>query len=147
MLAADPDDMKTAGLAMQLAQAFEQLPGGEPVAMAAFKAFGPQFAKSSNPRIKQMGESFAGTLRRLSLPGNPMDIKGTLLNGQPFDQKTLAGKVVLVDFWATWCGPCVAEIPNVLEEYEKYHDKGFEVVGISLDQDRQALEKVRAMRR
>jgi thiol-disulfide isomerase/thioredoxin len=141
MLAADPDDMKTAGLAMQLAQAFEQLPGGEPVAMAAFKAFGPQFAKSSNPRIKQMGESFAGTLRRLSLPGNPMDIKGTLLNGQPFDQKTLAGKVVLVDFWATWCGPCVAEIPNVLEEYEKYHDKGFEVVGISLDQDRQALEK------
>ena len=141
MLAADPDDMKTAGLAMQLAQAFEELPGGEPVAMAAFKAFGPQFAKSSNPRIKQMGESFAGTLRRLSLPGNPMDIKGTLLNGQPFDQKTLAGKVVLVDFWATWCGPCVAEIPNVLEEYEKYHDKGFEVVGISLDQDRQALEK------
>lgn len=141
MLAADPDDMKTAGLAMQLAQAFEQLPGGEPVAMAAFKAFGPQFAKSSNPRIKQMGESFAGTLRRLSLPGNPMEIKGTLLNKQPFDQKTLAGKVVLVDFWATWCGPCVAEIPNVLEQYEKYHDKGFEVVGISLDQDRQALEK------
>lgn len=141
MLAADPDDMKTAGLAMQLAQAFEQLPGGEPVAMVAFKAFGPQFAKSSNPRIKQMGESFAGTLRRLSLPGNPMEIKGTLLNKQPFDQKTLAGKVVLVDFWATWCGPCVAEIPNVLEQYEKYHDKGFEVVGISLDQDRQALEK------
>jgi len=63
------------------------------------------------------------------------------LNGQPFDQKTLAGKVVLVDFWATWCGPCVAEIPNVLEQYEKYHAKGFEVVGISLDQDRQALEK------
>ena len=141
MLAADPDDMKTAGLAMQLAQAFEQLPGGEPVAMAAFKAFGPLFATSSNPRIKQMGESFAGTLRRLSLPGNPMEIKGTLLNGQPFDQKTLAGKVVLVDFWATWCGPCVAEIPNVLEQYEKYHAKGFEVVGISLDQDRQALEK------
>jgi thiol-disulfide isomerase/thioredoxin len=141
MLAADPDDMKTAGLAMQLAQAFEQLPGGEPVAMAAFKAFGPLFATSSNPRIKQMGESFAGTLRRLSLPGNPMEIKGTLLNGQPFDQKTLVGKVVLVDFWATWCGPCVAEIPNVLEQYEKYHAKGFEVVGISLDQDRQALEK------
>ena len=88
-----------------------------------------------------MGESFAGTLRRLSLPGHPMEIKGTLLNGKPFDQKTLAGKVVLVDFWATWCGPCVAEIPNVLEQYEKYHDKGFEVVGISLDEDREALEK------
>jgi thiol-disulfide isomerase/thioredoxin len=88
-----------------------------------------------------MAENFAGTLRRLSLPGHPMVIKGTLLNGQPFDQKALAGKVVLVDFWATWCGPCVAEIPNVLEQYEKYHDKGFEVVGISLDEDREALEK------
>jgi thiol-disulfide isomerase/thioredoxin len=141
MLAADPDDMKTAGLAMQLAQAFENLPDGEPVAMAAYKAFGPLFAKSGNDRIRQMAESFAGTLRRLSLPGNPMEIRGTLLNGQPFDQKTLGGKVVLVDFWATWCGPCVAEIPNVMEQYEKYHAKGFEVVGISLDQDRAALEK------
>lgn len=141
MLAADPDDMKTAGLAMQLAQAFEQLPDGEPVAMAAYKAFGPLFAKSGNDGIRQMAEKFAGTLRRLSLPGNPMEVRGTLLNGQPFDQKTLAGKVVLVDFWATWCGPCVAEIPSVLEQYEKYHDKGFEVVGISLDQDRAALEQ------
>ena len=141
LLAADPNDAKTAGLAMQLAQAFEQLPDGDATAAAAYAAFGPVFAKSSNERIRQMGESFAGTLRRLSLPGKPMQISGTLLNGQPFDQKTLAGKVVLVDFWATWCGPCVAEIPNVMEQYKKYHDKGFEVVGISLDEDREALEK------
>ena len=141
MLAADPDDIQTAGLAMQLAGAFEQMPGGEAVAAAAYRSFGPAMAKSSNEQIRKMGESFAGTLRRLSLPGNPMEISGTLLNGKPFDQKTLAGKVVLVDFWATWCGPCVAEIPNVLEQYEKYHKDGFEVVGISLDQEREALEK------
>jgi len=139
MLAADPDDPKTAGLAMQLAQAFEQMPDGDAIAASAYAAFGPLFAKSGNERIKQMGASFAGTLRRLSLPGKPMQITGTLLDGQPFDQKTLAGKVVLVDFWATWCGPCIAEIPNVMEQYEKYHDKGFEVVGISLDEDREAL--------
>ena len=54
---------------------------------------------------------------------------------------------VIVDFWATWCGPCVAEIPNVLEQYEKYHAQGFEVVGISLDQDRDALEKFVADRK
>jgi thiol-disulfide isomerase/thioredoxin len=141
MLAADPDDVQSASLAMQLAGAFEHMPGGEAVAAAAYRSFGPAMAKSSNEQIQKMGEGFAGTLRRLSLPGHPMEINGTLLNGKPFDQKTLAGKVVLVDFWATWCGPCVAEIPNVLEQYEKYHKDGFEVVGISLDQEREALEK------
>ena len=141
MLAADPDDVQSAGLAMQLASAFEHMPGGEAVAAAAYRSFGPAMAKSSNEQIQKMGEGFAGTLRRLSLPGHPMEINGTLLNGKPFDQKTLAGKVVLVDFWATWCGPCVAEIPNVLEQYEKYHKDGFEVVGVSLDQEREALEK------
>jgi len=43
------------------------------------------------------------------------------------------GKVVLVDFWATWCGPCMREVPNVVEAYEKYHSKGFEILGITLD--------------
>ncbi|MFM8378786.1 MAG: TlpA family protein disulfide reductase [Planctomycetia bacterium] len=141
MLAADPNDEQTAGLAMQLAGAFEHVPGGEQVAALAYKSFGPLFAKSSNEQVKAMGESFAGTLRRLSLLGHPMEITGTLLSGKPFDQKSLAGKVVLVDFWATWCGPCVAEIPNVIEQYEKYRDQGFEVVGVSLDEDREALEK------
>jgi thiol-disulfide isomerase/thioredoxin len=69
-----------------------------------------------------------------------MEISGTLLNGQPFNPKSLAGKVVLVDFWATWCGPCVAEIPNMLEQYEKYHAQGFEVIGISLDEEKDKVD-------
>ncbi|MEK6703601.1 MAG: TlpA disulfide reductase family protein [Planctomycetota bacterium] len=44
------------------------------------------------------------------------------------------GKVVLIDFWATWCGPCMVEMPNVVANYEKYHDKGFEILGVTLDQ-------------
>jgi len=141
LLQADPDDGETASLAMQLAGVFEQMPDGEPLAAESLRTFGPLLAKSSNPQIQEMATSLAGTLRRLSLPGNPMQITGTLLDGQPFDQAALAGKVVLVDFWATWCGPCVAEVPNMLEQYEKYHDRGFEVVGVSLDEDRDAVLK------
>ena len=53
----------------------------------------------------------------------------------------MRGKVVLIDFWATWCGPCREEVPNVVAAYKKYHDKGFEIVGISLDQNKAAMDQ------
>ena len=62
------------------------------------------------------------------------------ISGQPVDlHKAISGnKVTLIDFWASWCGPCRAEMPNVKACYEKYKDKGFSIVGISFDQDLQA---------
>ncbi len=62
------------------------------------------------------------------------------LAGKPLSVANYKGKVVLIDFWATWCGPCVRELPNVLEAYTKYHPQGFEIIGISLDDNRQKLE-------
>ena len=68
------------------------------------------------------------------------DVKG--LDGKPLSIANYKGKVVLLDFWATWCGPCVKELPNVLAAYDKYHKDGFEIIGISLDRekDKEKLE-------
>lgn len=103
----------------------------------------PLFEKVDDKDVqKQLAEAnLPGMYRRLTLLGKPMEISGTLLDGKPVDWESYRGKVVLVDFWATWCGPCRAEIPNVLEMYEAYHDKGFDVLGISLDDTSEAAEK------
>ena len=61
------------------------------------------------------------------------------LDGKPLSVANYKGKLVMVDFWATWCGPCVGELPNVQKIYEKYHAKGFEIIGVSLDKDKDKL--------
>ena len=127
-------------LAYTFGQVVEQV-GNVELAKQAYGEFGKIFSASEDGELALYGEKMAGVARRLDLPGKEMKIEGTTATGEPFDWKSYRGKVVLVDYWATWCGPCIQELPNVLENYQKYHDKGFEVVGISLDSDPSRLQR------
>jgi peroxiredoxin len=69
------------------------------------------------------------------------EIEGKDVDGKTVRLSDLKGKVVLVDFWATWCMPCLAELPRVREAYAKYHEKGLEVLGVSNDSEVDALTK------
>ena len=106
-------------------------------------------AFASHPYLKKAKDDIAQAML-------PKDSPKTAFIGQQFTDFEMAdpdgkmhklseltgeGKWVLVDFWASWCGPCRVEMPNVLEAYNEFHDKGFEVVGISLDQKKEAWVK------
>jgi thiol-disulfide isomerase/thioredoxin len=99
------------------------------------------FADVEDENLKVMAmQGTEAILRRLSLVGKPLELRGQKLDGSPFDLDPYQGKVVLVDFWASWCGPCVEEIPNIVDAYQKYQAKGFEVIGVNLDQSPQAAQ-------
>jgi thiol-disulfide isomerase/thioredoxin len=81
-----------------------------------------------------------GVRKQREAVGKPFDLPEfkDAISGATVSMTTLKGKVVVVDFWATWCGPCVAEMPNMKKLYAEYKDKGVEFVGVSLDQPEDA---------
>jgi peroxiredoxin len=94
---------------------------------------GGKFGQMAQSRLKQMLGTTVGHEAIDFTQNNP--------DGKPLKLSDFKGKYVLVDFWASWCGPCRAENPNVVAAYNKYKDKGFTVLGVSFDQNKEAWLK------
>ena len=87
----------------------------------------------TNPKLNEVVNLAKFELKNLNTMGKPLHIKFEAADGRKVDLQKMKGKVVLVYFCASWCGPCRKEIPAIKATYEKLHKKGFEIIGISLD--------------
>jgi glutathione peroxidase-family protein len=99
----------------------------------------PLFAAKS-PEYQQSARQMEGILRRVSLLGSEMEFEAVLLDDSQINVKDLRGKIVLVNFWATTCGPCLREFPHMKELYEKYKPQGYEMIAYSCGDDFETLK-------
>lgn len=85
----------------------------------------------------------AGPATVNTLPANVLEAELKSLNGNPIKLSTYSGKVLLVNVWATWCGPCRNEIPELVKLYKEFKSQGFEVVGLSTENPEASVDSVR----
>ena len=117
---------------------------GHPNYVVYGKRFMEQYQKSDPDAVAQIAEEVK-KLAAFSIGGEAPDFTMNDEAGNPKKLSDFRGQILLIDFWASWCGPCRKENPNVVKMYEKYKDKGFEILSVSLDKDKDrwlgAIEK------
>jgi thiol-disulfide isomerase/thioredoxin len=138
-----PDEPAVAGAAIMLAgttapQATELR---DKVAAAVNGTLKGNAAATATKQIQQINLKFEAQAKLKALEGKPMVLEGATPAGGTFSTAEFKGKVVLVDFWATWCVPCKQELPKIKKLYAKYHTQGLEVVGVSCDNEGEELVK------
>jgi thiol-disulfide isomerase/thioredoxin len=132
---ANPDSKELTGQIYQMTQM------GAPSKPQADRLEGIVTGVMKNEVADAIKQQIDGEHKLDGLENKPLTIAGTLLDGKPFTTADWKGKVILVDFWATWCGPCREELPRVEKMYSDYHAKGLEVLGVSNDMSADDLTK------
>ena len=129
-IARHPSDSKANALQVRR---LDLLQKADPAKAAALLA---SLSTSTDPKV---ADAARGRQEQQALANTPLDWKFNAVDGTPVDLAQWRGKYVLVDFWASWCPDCLREMPDVLAAYRQYHRRGLEVIGVSLDDDHDAL--------
>jgi peroxiredoxin/predicted negative regulator of RcsB-dependent stress response len=139
--AADENEQQTGYAHFYLAESYKSVDRYDD-AQKHYRLFLDKFSGLS-PRVTAMATAALDdipAMKRLSIGMEPIPFSVKDTAGKPLSIEKYEGKVVLLDFWASWCVPCKVEMPNVIRLYKKYNNRGFEIIGISLDSDEKAFE-------
>ena len=129
-----PERSEVYDLMMQLLQIRSQAGDADNVRTLAQPLIESSIREEAKESVRQM-------IKKFDYLGKPLQLKFTAVDGREVDLEKMRGKVVLIDFWASWCAPCMIEMPKVKSAYEKLHPQGFEIIGINLDEDKAQMQR------